>query len=98
MEKIFKYISLIFVFLFLFTLNGCYNGKLCYADNSVTQTNNIDVCVLKSEQKAFAYGIDSDNRIAKYGELGSLTQINVKISGKTSLNKLKTSITVTKIV
>lgn len=72
---------------------ACYNGALCWVDNSVTQTNNIDVDVLKSTKKAFTYGVDSDKRIAKYGELGELTQINVKISGETSLEQLKKTTT-----
>ena len=77
----------------VFFATSCYNGSLCWADNSVTQTNNIDVKVEDSSKKAFTYGADSDKRIAKYGELGELTQINIKISGETSLDKLKQTTT-----
>ena len=72
---------------------SCFNGVLCWADNSVTQTNNIDVKVNQNSKKAFTYGVDSEERIAKYGEFGELTQINIKISGETSLDSLKSTTT-----
>ncbi|MBQ8749222.1 MAG: hypothetical protein IJZ29_01965 [Clostridia bacterium] len=72
---------------------SCFNGVLCWADNSVTQTNNIDVKVNQNSKKAFTYGVDSEERIAKFGEFGELTQINIKISGETSLDSLKSTTT-----
>jgi len=67
-------------------LTSCFNGTLAFADNSVTQTNNIDVSVGDESKKAFTYGIDSDSRITKYGEVGEITQINVKVTGETTFH------------
>ena len=86
-------LSVIIMMLMCVTLPSCYNGKWAYADNSVTETNNIDVKVDKETKKAFALGVDSENRIARYGRLGELIQINVTIAGSTSLNDLKTTTT-----
>ena len=94
-EMSMKKICSIFCMLILMsiTLVGCYNGKLCFADNSVTQTTNIDVKYKGNEQKVFIYGVDSNARIVKYGELGEVTMIKVSVWGKTTLNDLKNSTT-----
>ena len=93
MKQIKSLSCIILVLFIVVACVSCYNGQLCWADNSVTQTNNIDVCVLDNTRKAFTYGVDSETRIAKYGEFGELTQINIKISGETSLDKLKSTTT-----
>ena len=93
MKKICSVFYLSFLFLVLINLGGCFNGKLCFADNSVTQTTNIDVKYKGCEQKAFVYGVDSNARIVKYGELGEITMIKILVSGSTSLNDLKNSTT-----
>lgn len=93
MKKYIKILCFLLLGLVSVSFFGCYNGTLCYADNSVTQTNNIDVKVEKTTTKAFTFGTDSDARIAKYGELGELTQINLVVSGKTDLNSLKLTCT-----
>lgn len=91
--KIKKFYYLFCLFFISVSFSACYNGKLCWVDNSVTQTSNIDVQFLNVTSKAFVYGKDSENRISKYGAIGEISEINIKISGATTLDNLKNSTT-----
>ena len=71
--------SLTFV---IIALCGCFGGAVIWADNSVTKVGGVSVSAEKNvTKKAFIEGVDSDIRIQKYGELGSLNTLTVKIEG-----------------
>lgn len=72
---------------------GCINGKLVWADNSVTQTNGIDVVVKELNKKQFILGKDDDELVSKFSSFGELVQLNIEIKGETKLNELKYSTT-----
>ena len=77
----------------LFFSVACKNGVLIWADNSVTQTNGIDVKVLENTKKQFIIGQDDDNLVALYSSYGELTTFNIEISGKTNLESLQKTTT-----
>jgi len=98
MTKLLKNIFMIALLLSAVTFTGCMNGALAWADNSVTKISGISVKVEKGENsKVFVLGSDSEERIARFGELGELPLITVKVSGKATkeqLNSRSTPITV----
>ncbi len=79
-------------------LSGCFGGRTAWVDTSVTKVTGITVNADKEvKTKAFVQGTDSEVRVQKFGELGSISLINVKIMGtvvKSSANNVVTPITV----
>lgn len=83
--------SLTFV---IIALCGCFGGAVIWADNSVTKVGGVSVSAEKNvTKKAFIEGVDSDIRIQKYGELGSLNTLTVKIEGEVEKAKAESLLT-----
>lgn len=94
MAKLIKNIFMVALILCAVTFTGCMNGALAWADNSVTKISGISVKVEKGDNsKVFVLGSDSDERIARFGELGELPLIIVKVSGKATKGQLESRTT-----
>ena len=75
-------------------LCGCFGGATLWADNSVTKVGGVNVSAEKNiTKKAFIEGVDSDIRIQKYGELGSLNTLTVKVVGEVEKSKAESLLT-----
>ena len=94
MLKVFKKILMVSLILSALTFTGCMGGSLAWADNSVTKISGITVKLLSGENsKVFVLGSDSEERIARFGELGELPLITVKICGNVSKMQLESRTT-----
>lgn len=83
--------SLTFV---IIALCGCFGGAVIWADNSVTKVGGVSVSAEKTvTKKAFIEGVDSEIRIQKYGELGSLNTLTVKVEGEVKKEKAESLLT-----
>lgn len=75
-------------------LCGCFGNSIVWADNSVSKVSGITVSAeSKVTKKAFIEGVDSENRIQKFGELGSLNTLTVKVSGEVEKEKAASLLT-----
>ena len=73
---------------------GCFGGKLAWADATYTKVGGISAKVVDGDsKKAFILGADDEARIAKFGELGEISQINILVSGDVSIDELQENTT-----
>ena len=73
---------------------GCFGGKLAWADATYTKMGGISAKVVDGDsKKAFILGTDSEERIAKFGELGEIAQITVLVEGDVTNEALKENTT-----
>lgn len=94
MKKIIKRVFVAILLLSALSFTGCMNGELAWADNSVTKISGIKVKVEDGENsKVFVLGNDSEERIARFGELGQLPLVTIKISGLASSEQLQSRTT-----
>ena len=73
---------------------GCFGGKLAWADATYTKMGGISAKVVDGEnKKAFVLGADDERRIAEFGELGEIPQINVLVKGNITIQGLRENTT-----
>ena len=78
----------------LIALCGCFGGAIVWADNSPSKVGGITVSAEKTvSRKAFVEGVDSEARIQKFGELGALNTLIVKVSGEVEKSKAESVLT-----
>ena len=81
-------IATLSITLVIIMLGGCYGNSVIWADNSTAKVGGITVSAEKKvTKKAFIEGVDSEARIQKYGELGSLDKLTVKVNGSVEKQK-----------
>jgi len=92
MKKIKVLLVFVAVCIVCLGISSCFSGRLAWADDSVMRTNGLSVAVTDTTQtKAFVLGVDSEERIEKFGEFGELRLICVTVSGTVQSAGLATS-------